>query len=323
MGHVYRGLMIAQELINHEIIFVCMETDTLAIDYIRNFNYKIALAKSRKNFSKKIIELKPHLVINDILDTDAEYIIQLKKQDIRVINFEDLGNGAEVADLVFNALYPHMIPKEHIMVGPTWFCLRDEFIHIKKKDRNKQINKILITFGGVDEGNLTCRILKLLNPIAFKNNIAIDVILGPGYIHHDELNRLIESLTIQNLDVIKTTKRISDFMNHADLAITSAGRTVFELASLHVPSIVLSQNHRETTHTFASSRNGFINLGLRNRVHDNQITETLSRVINDSALREDMVKKMIKLDLRYGRTRVINKINSILNGEDNETNYGE
>ena len=101
-------------------------------------------------------------------------------------------------------------------------------------------------------------------------------------------------------------------MNNADIAIVSAGRTVFELASLEVPTIVIAQNLRETHHTFASSSNGFINLGLRTQIDDQTISEVLLKVINDKKLRKTMTEKMRLLDLTYGKKRVVEKINAFL-----------
>ena len=101
-------------------------------------------------------------------------------------------------------------------------------------------------------------------------------------------------------------------MNNADLAITSAGRTVFELASFAVPTVVISQNLREMKHTFASSGNGFINMGLRSEIDDETIKTTLLRVLNDETLRKTMIEKMNSLDLRSGKKRVIEIINAFL-----------
>ena len=43
---------------------------------------------------------------------------------------------------------------------------------------------------------------------------------------------------------------LSKIFHESDFAITSNGRTVFELGSLHVPMIVIPANARENRHTF-------------------------------------------------------------------------
>jgi CMP-N-acetylneuraminic acid synthetase/spore coat polysaccharide biosynthesis predicted glycosyltransferase SpsG len=311
MGHVYRCLMLAHALIHHEVIFVCRKQDDLAIDYISQHHYRVEVSEAA-NFFAFVRSLSPHLVINDILDTRADDMMVLKKSGARVVNFEDMGMGAEIADLVFNALYPHHMPRDHIVTGPSCFCLRDEFIHIDKKKRSGPVKRILLTFGGVDEGNLTCRVLKIIQEGLEKDGLHVDVVLGPGYTHLPALEKLAETLDPGWITIVRSTRKISEYMNSADLAVTSAGRTVFELASLEVPTLVICQNSREVTHRFASSENGIINLGLRTQIDDPAIARTLVQVVKEEALRKTMVEKMKALDLRSGKDRVIEKINALL-----------
>jgi spore coat polysaccharide biosynthesis predicted glycosyltransferase SpsG len=311
MGHVYRTLMLAHELIRHEVIFICRDSDTLAIEYISKHNYKMVIAR-HGDFLREIRSLQPDMVINDILDTSADYIRQLKEMVPYVVNFEDMGIGAEAADLVINALYPHHFPQNHILVGQKYYCLRDEFFHIKSKEKCNSVGNILVTFGGVDEGNITCRIIDLLASIASNNKIEINVVLGPGYVHQADLKHLLQRHEPFRVNIINATNRISDYMNSADLAITSGGRTVYELLSLAVPTLVISQNLRETTHAFASSQNGVVNLGLHTELADETIRDMIKRLLTDSRLRKTMVKKMNKLDLRAGKKRVLDRINTLL-----------
>jgi len=101
-------------------------------------------------------------------------------------------------------------------------------------------------------------------------------------------------------------------MLEADLAFTSGGRTVLELCSLSVPTIVICQNERETTHSFASKKNGIINLGHRDNVSSIKIEDTLKKLIDDPELTLKMKKKMQRMDLSKGKNRVIGQITRLL-----------
>lgn len=311
MGHVYRAVMLAHELIHHEIIFVCKTDDDLAKQFIGAQNYTV-VGSTKEHLIETIISLKPDMVINDILDTSSDYILTLKKAGMKVVNFEDLGLGAETADLVINALYPTRFPQDHIKVGPSYFCLRDEFLHINRRDRSGDVKTFLIAFGGVDEGNLTCLVLEAAAVELAKRQILIHVVLGPGYRHHGKLNELIELLGLENINVIKSTNKISEYMNASDIAITSAGRTVLELASICVPMVVIAQNAREMTHRVASSDNGIIHLGHRNDVTGDLIRDAVVRLIEDAGMRERMVRKMRRLDITDGKKRVVQEIMTLL-----------
>lgn len=312
MGHVYRAALIAGEMINHEVIFLCSEEDPLAIKSISSHNYRVETYSGGDRL-KAILDLAPDMVINDILDTSSDYVVALKKSGITVVNFEDMGLGAEVADLVINALYPHQLPRANILVGPRYFCLRDEFLCLPgERTFNREVRRILLMFGGVDENNLTCRVLELIAPELENREIGIDVILGPGYLHHEKLEALKRRLGSPSLNIVVNTPQVSEYMYKADLAITSAGRTVLEMASLAVPMIVISQNTREMTHSFASSENGVINLGIWRDVSDDDIVRTVERVIEDAALRDDMVTRLRKVSFRDGKKTVIKLINGLL-----------
>ena len=312
MGHIYRMLIIANEIIWHEIIFICIDCIPEAIEYIDRCNYNNITCKEDE-LLERVESIKPDLVINDILDTSADYVVKLKRLGVGVINFEDLGLGAEIADLVVNALYPHQKPYHQIFVGPQFFCLRDEFLYLPEKKAAPKVCRCLFTFGGADEGNLACRILRVLSDEILAKEIHVDIVIGPGYREEKKLMKLLEKLGNSKIKVIRSTKRISDYMYQADIAITSAGRTALELASVGTPTIVIAQNLREISHASANSENGFINLGFRKYIKDEEILDTFCHLIDDEALRSDMVEKMKMLDLKSGKTRVINKILEVLN----------
>ena len=312
MGHAYRALTLAHEFLGHDVHFVCERNEGLAIEHVRESNYPLTVCPVG-GLQEAVLAANPDMVVNDILDTDANYVATLKKNQAAVVNFEDMGLGAEIADLVVNALYPHQMPKENILVGPTYFCLRDEFLHLpSRSDRSGDVRRVLLTFGGTDEGNLTCAVLETAGSWLLERGIAIDVVTGPGYGHERSLTKIAEAFDSSLLSIVGPTARISDYMNAADLAVTSGGRTVLELAALQVPTIVICQNPRELTHRFASAENGVLNLGLRNKASAEDISSALKKVVGDSALRQTMSARAAALDLRNGKQRVVAAILAVL-----------
>ncbi|WP_419659014.1 NeuA4: N-acetylneuraminate cytidylyltransferase [Desulfosarcina variabilis str. Montpellier] len=320
MGHTYRTLMLANELINHKIIFVCDSTDYLAVNYISQFNYEVKTAAPNQ-LIEVILKQKPDMVINDILDTSNEYIINLKNKVRTVINFEDLGEGAEKADLVINSLYPNKSPQKNMLFGPKYFILRDEFIHIKNRNRSAKVKNIFISFGGVDKEDFTVRILKLVSELTKTKNISIYVVVGPGYQYLENLKFFALNSNHPSIKIILETNKISEYMNASDIGITSAGRTALELYSLKILTIVIPQNFRETQHTFITNINGFISLGDYKNFNDNTFCETFSKILVDPNYRSKIIGKMDKINLRLGKYRVMEIINSLLQNKF-EYNYG-
>ena len=104
-------------------------------------------------------------------------------------------------------------------------------------------------------------------------------------------------------------------MQQADIAFSSAGRTIYELALLGLPSVILAQNEREMTHFFADDKNGFVNLGLGIGVSKETILNTFIDLVSTKSKRVLMNKKMLDNNIRQGKTNVIEIINKLLSNE--------
>ena len=78
LGHVYRCLLLANYLVHYEILFICTYESHLAYQIIKSSNYNVIHDDSRNLFDI-IKEFNPYIIINDILDTEKDYILKLKK----------------------------------------------------------------------------------------------------------------------------------------------------------------------------------------------------------------------------------------------------
>lgn len=305
LGHVYNTLIIANDILNHHVEFLVDDKSELAMQKIASKNYTVTLQK-HKNILDDIRIIAPNIIINDKLDTSEEYIQSIKKMGIKCVNFEDLGKGARHADLVFNAIYSETEKIKNHYFGQEFFILRDEFLFdfsIKKID---QVKRVLITFGGVDPCNLTLKVLNAIYEYCIVKGIDIDIVAGIGYTKFDTL------VKFEKINIHKNVLNISNYMFSADVIFTSAGRTVYEIASLGIPSIVLAQNERELTHFFASKENGFINMGLGINQEESAVLNQFKEVINSLENRINANKLMLSQNLKKGRKRVNILINNII-----------
>lgn len=301
MGHVYNTLSIANEILDHRVIFLVDSNSQLAYDKIVESNYEVYI-QNQPSIIQDIELLRPDVIINDILDTNEEYILDLNQRGYRVINFEDIGEGSKHAKLVINAMYPeHKLILNHFY-GHEYFILRDEFLYTPEKVIEKKVRNILVSFGGVDPNNFTRRILELLSDFCAEHAMGIIVIAGMGYKYTEQLIK-----DFPGAEVKKNITNISQEILNADIVFTSAGRTTFEVASIGVPCIVLCQNLRETTHFFASEKNGFYNLGLGEDVADAAILEAFNETL-DFNLRKLMNNRMLRNQLKNGKSNVLKLI---------------
>jgi len=311
MGHVYRGLLLAHELMDHEIIFVCTRESELAARQLAANKYSTHV-QTTADLAAEVLALKPDLVINDFLDTDGEYVRRLKESAVRVVNIEDMGSGAAEADMVINALYEQEVSLPNHRTGPEYFCLRDEFLQAAPSAFHPEARQVLITFGGTDAPDLTGRIFELIYPLARQRGLRLSIVTGPGYLHIQRLQQRVAAVMAGLVEIANGTKRMSEYMAKADLAFSSAGRTVFELVSMRVPAIILAANRREETHTFASAQNGLTYLGRHDAVRDSTILKTLQTLLDEPEQRRTLYERMCRHDFRSGKKRVIDEIQSLL-----------
>jgi len=305
LGHVYNTLLIANDILNHQITFLVDVDSELAFSTIKSKNYPVFIQKS-KTILDDIKVLSPNVIINDRLDSSEAYIQSLKAENYQVINFEDLGKGSGLADLVVNAIYPENHKDKGHFFGQDYFILRDEFILSEEKIVMPSIKEVLITFGGVDPNNYTEKVIKTIHKYCEEHDITITVIAGFGYTKFSTIENY------SHVNIMKNVSNISDYMLRADLIFTSAGRTVYEIASIGTPTIVMEQNERESTHFFASKAYGFSNLGLGYTVDNSDLLNEFLRLINSVEAREQMNKLMTGQDLKSGRSRVQKLIQAII-----------
>ncbi len=81
-------------------------------------------------------------------------------------------------------------------------------------------------------------------------------------------------------------------MLEADLAVTSAGRSVYEAATSGTPVVVLAANAREATHAHLGYEAGVVFLGIGSLVDDAHIVATIKRLLADAALRRELSDRL-------------------------------
>lgn len=311
MGHVYRALMLAHEIAHHKISFMCTRDSELAVSSIAARDYRTHM-QTTDNLAVDILALKPDLVVNDMLDTAAAYMDALKVTGVPVVNFEDLGPGAVKADLVINALYDPG-PDPRVLSGPSYFCLRDEFINATRNDFQDKPGCVLITFGGTDVYDYTRQTLDVVEPLCRERDVRIRIVAGPGYAHREKLEAHLAALQRPYIEFTCATNAMSRMMEGVDVSIVSAGRTVYELAHMRVPSLVLAQHEREARHTFARPANGFAYMGvMQPTFRAAALRRSFIALLDNPALRRKLFERQARIDFTANKARVVARMTALL-----------
>jgi len=310
LGHVYNMLTILNNIRNEDILIIMNRGKKLGLEKFREHLYTVKTYSNENEFWKIIRSFKPDMIFNDILNTSFNYIKKLKKEGIFVVNFEDLGEGRKLANLVFNPIFESKKQMKNEYYGPNYACVREEFRVFKRKKIRKNIKNIAITLGGVDKNNNVLKILSIIKKFKLLENVKIKIILGLGYKHKKKLLVLINKMNNMNykIDIIEKVDLLSKYLIDCDFVITSNGRTVFEIASLNVPLISLSVNKREQQHNFVRRFNAGYHIDYAKNI-ENELKSSIKNMI-DLSVRKKKIKNLEKVELKKGIITVTTKIMS-------------
>jgi spore coat polysaccharide biosynthesis protein SpsF len=171
--------------------------------------------------------------------------------------------------------------------GPDFAILRSHF-QGRAKELRPETKLVLLTFGGSDPLGLTLLAAEALRDLP--ERIELVAVAGPAFSRPTALEELQRALP-RKLTVIHEAagSHIAELMQDADVVCCSGGMSVYEIAALGTPGIVLAQNAKEEERMRAFARNGTIEyLGLGTEVSPARLREAVLALLGDVARRRAM-----------------------------------
>jgi spore coat polysaccharide biosynthesis predicted glycosyltransferase SpsG/CMP-N-acetylneuraminic acid synthetase len=306
IGHIYRALEIADEFYSMpDIYYDVNQTDPKVFG---DTDHKLIGVDGIADLFERCKKKDYTYFINDILTTSIDYMIGLRSvvPHAKVINFEDDGEGILKADLVFNALYKDDdLPQ--VKAGSKYYLSAKTFLFYEPVKVKPEVEHVFASFGGADPQNYSDRVLKMIASNHKYDGYRFTFVLGRAKLH---VKKLLEYNKYDNIEVLYDVANMPEIMSSCDMAITSRGRTGYELAILGIPSIAMAQNQREEKHGFVCNENGFTYLGLN--PPDEIIESNLDMYLHLSAANRQRFQDMLlSHDLRNGRKRIMGLIRSL------------
>lgn len=250
-------------------------------------------------------------VVADGYRFEPDYIRKLKAVGPRVLFLDDDGRfDFYAADVVLNqnisansAMYDKREPYTSLLLGSEYALLRPEFlVELRNREYPAAARKVLVTMGGSDSENLTRKVL--LGLLRLEPNIEVRIVTGSGNPWHEELQILADRRTGFQLE--SSPANMAPLMRWADIAISGAGSTCWELAYLGLPAIViaLSRDQREIASALAQNQVA-VSLGWHANLTEEQISDTLDGLLDDQSQRRAMSERGLKLVDGRGAERVV------------------
>lgn len=237
MGHLFRMLNfieVLKEKNERFIFFINNDEKVKEIIAEKRIPFEIIdLKDSKINWESNLIEkYKIKYWINDRLDTDINHAKNVLTQNIKLITFDDLGEGSKLSDINICGLFFNKgkLKGKRILSGISYLILNSEIIQLKRK--RKKLKKILVSLGGSDTYSVTIKVLEILKKYKIKASIHI----GPNF---KDIMLLKEKMTI-DYDLIDFVPSLVEELSKYDLAITGGGITPFEANASGLPCLIIA-----------------------------------------------------------------------------------
>jgi spore coat polysaccharide biosynthesis predicted glycosyltransferase SpsG len=252
-----------------------------------------------------IQDFAPSVVINDLPLVEETYLRSLARLGAITINLvdtlDDLERVSRDAQFVISVMNEDRETPEGFYGGPAFAILRRHFQGRERVFRDRPA-KVLLTFGGADPQAFTLKVARALAPLT--EDLEVISVAGPAFPHtavFEALQRTIGG----RLPLVKGAEvQIADLMLDADLVLCSGGMSVYEIAALGTPGLVLAQNAKEDRRMREFSRFGTIEyLGLGVDVEEARILSAVRQILADADRRRAMSARGRALVDGYGAAR--------------------
>lgn len=177
---------------------------------------------------------------------------------------------------------------ELCLLGPHFFLARRWLRQIRQNPKvvHEGVRNVLVTMGGVDFHDLSCKILWVL--LKIDQNMCVHVIVGRSFRNIEELSSLVCGFVNNSYVAVQLPDLANEF-NWADVCICGGGLTKYEAAYAGIPTAVLSQNRDQAYETNQFAGRGLcVDLGLGDEATDTALETRLSVFFSDWKLRKSL-----------------------------------
>jgi UDP-2,4-diacetamido-2,4,6-trideoxy-beta-L-altropyranose hydrolase len=325
-GHVMRCLALAQawQDAGGRAIFAMADSTAgiqarLAAESCKTVS--ILGAAGTKEDSRETISLarehNANWVVVDGYQFGADYQQALKSAGLKILFLDDYVHAKHYfADFVLNqnvtadeSLYQQKEPQTQLLLGPRYSLLRREFSAWKDWTREVSpvVRRLLVMMGGSDAENLSSRAIEALSLAGL--DLETTIVVGGSNPH---LATLVGAVTHSGLkiELIRDVTNMAELMARADVALSAAGSTCWELCLLGLPALLVDVAENQTALAKELDRRGCaIHIGSRD-VSAAVIVAGLHRLCRDHELRISLSQRSRELVDGNGARRVV----SVLRG---------
>lgn len=328
-GHIMRCLALgnAWQEAAADVTFACAEILPALQQRLQQHKFAVAAiggkpgseedAQYTANLAK---DLRSAWVIVDGYQFRPDYYRHLKKQGLRCVAIDDDGRLDQYcAEVVLNpnaaaneGMYGKRQRHTQLLLGSRFALLRPEFRDAaRKRECSEVARRVLVTMGGSDPENVTLKVVQALIELAAEG-VEVRVVAGSGYRHLDQLRACTGKMR-GRVWVEENPAEMAPLMAWADIAVSAAGGTCWELACMGVPAVVIAISKDQCGSAEAVAEHGTgCNLGWHSDVSPTDIKDAVQRLLQDRERRQAMSTAGQNLVDGQGPRRVVEFLQRML-----------
>ena len=249
---------------------------------------------------------------NDWIAIDGYHFATAYQQAIRaggrrtlvLDDFHD--RGGYDADILLNQnpdgpRYPYDVPGTALLLGTKYTLLRKEFHRSNQRETPEAATNVLVTLGGADPQNVTGKVLSAIEESSMPG-LTVRVVAGAANPNLPELRKRIKALPFA-CELLTAVNDMPSLMRWADLAVSAAGTTSWELCFFGVPFIAIEIADNQKGVIRELDRHGAA-LSLDSTASLRDIATEFKRLVKDRASRQAMREAGTRLVDGKGAIRV-------------------
>lgn len=306
MGHVMRCINIARALEEQELpLHFLVNNERPVIDRLNSEAlFHITYPLTGRHPSR----LSGDVVVIDTKRDVSGQVHTLKEDGRKVILIDNTSTDEADAVVMPTPLYRGSI-KCGLVAGSEYIIIGERFRNARERGllRHSAPLKVLVTMGGSDPNNLTGRILEELSDM---EGIEVTVVIGPAF----SADCAFESS--DRFSFVHNPRDMAALMSGSHVAFTAMGTTIFELAYMGVPSLVIG-NYESDREDLASIEELGISrgLGYHMDIQPGNISGALTEFRDNAAMWQETSMKAKALTDGRGALRIAGLITSMLSGD--------
>ena len=326
-GHVMRLLSVADAFTAMGVLSAFVIAKDTSANRMKDRGYEVfTLSSSYTEMDSEVEELTGIIQSYgaDLLLVDSYYVTKEYLNAVREKIFtgylDDVYNFAYPVDLLINynvyanaEKYKELYETEGVklppmIIGPSYAPLRAEFAGIPKREQNREVRKIALSFGGADPMRMAKKFVETLIEYEKLNsdntgcnshnkenaadtdkciaeNCEIHMILGSMEPDLEALKEM--ELQYSWLKLHVNISNMKEVLQQMDLVVSAAGSTQYEICACQIPCICFSMADNQMP-----GGEEFGRLGIFHYAGDVRLNKSLYT---------DMIEEILKLKVDYER----------------------